>query len=130
MSKMNPFMAFCLYVAARVFVQYLKKEPNDQETRQSMEFLLVAMSALKRKTPLTESFMVQLNLDIESSGLDIMLHNPDFSTLQTTTMLVSTCSILLCLILIMRTGSRCPRASQTKYGGASFDLLFNGSKSS
>ena len=79
---MNPFMAFCLYVAARVFVQYLKKSPNDQEVRASLEFLLTAMSALKRKNPLTESFMVQLNLDIEGSGLDVILHNPDFSSLQ------------------------------------------------
>ena len=78
---MNPFMAFCLYVAARVFVQYLKKSPDDQEVRASLEFLLTAMSALKRKNPLTESFMVQLNLDIEGSGLDILLHNPDFSSL-------------------------------------------------
>ena len=74
-------MAFCLYVAARVFVQYLKKSPNDEEVRASLEFLLTAMAALKKKNPLTESFMVQLNLDIEGSGLDILLHNPDFSSL-------------------------------------------------
>ena len=78
---MNPFMAFCLYIASRVFVQFLKKSPNDQEVKASLEFLLTAMSALKRKNPLTESFMVQLNLDIEGSGLDILLHNPDFSSL-------------------------------------------------
>ena len=78
---MNPFMAFCLYVASRVFVQFLKKNPQDQEIRASLEFLLTAMSALRRKNPLTESFMVQLNLDIEGSGLDIMLHNPDFTSL-------------------------------------------------
>ena len=64
-------MAFCLYVAARVFVQYLKTMPNDQEVRASLEFLLTAMQALQRKNPLTESFLVQLNLDIEGSGLDI-----------------------------------------------------------
>ena len=78
---MNPFMAFSLYVAARVFVQFLKKSPNDQEVKASLEFLLTAMSALKRKNPLTESFMVQLKLDIEGSGLDIILHNPDYTSL-------------------------------------------------
>ena len=83
---MNPFMAFCLYVAARVFVQYLKKNPNDEEIRTSLEFLLTAMAALKRKNPLTESFMVQLNLDIEGNGLDIILHNPDYSSVQSTKM--------------------------------------------
>ena len=70
---MNPFMAFCLYVAARVFVQYLKKMPDDQEIRQSLEFLLAAMQALQRKNPLTESFLVQLKMDIEGSGLSF--HN-------------------------------------------------------
>lgn len=79
--QMNPFMAFCLYVAARVFVQFLKKDPTDQEVRTSMEFLLTAMSALKRKNPLVESFLVQLNLDIEGSGLDLILYNPDLSSL-------------------------------------------------
>ena len=78
---MNPFIAFCLYVSARVFVQFLKKSPNDQETKASLEFLLTVMAALKRKNPLTESFMVQLNLDIEGSGLDIILHNPDLTSM-------------------------------------------------
>ena len=74
---MNPFMAFCLYVAARVFVQYLKKMPDDQEIRQSLEFLLAAMQAIQRKNPLTESFLVQLRMDIVGSGLGASLHNSD-----------------------------------------------------
>lgn len=77
---MNPFMAFCLYVAARVFVQYLKKMPDDHEVRQSLEFLLAAMRAIQRKNPLSESFLVQLNMDIEGSGLDFSSHNPDYSS--------------------------------------------------
>ena len=78
---MNPFMAFSLYVAARVFVQYLKNTPSDTEVKSSLEFLLTAMSALRKKNPLSESFMIQLNLDIEGCGLDILLHNPDFSSI-------------------------------------------------
>ena len=74
---MNPFMAFCLYVAARVFVQYLKKMPDDQEIRQSLEFLLAAMQATQRKNPLTESFLVQLRMDIEGSGLGASLQDLD-----------------------------------------------------
>ena len=81
---MNPFMAFCLYVAARVFVQYLKKMPNDQEILQSLEFLLAAMQALQRKNPLTESFLVQLKMDIEGSGLDVSFHNPASQYLEET----------------------------------------------
>ena len=68
---MNPFMAFSLYVAARVFVQYLKSKKDDQTIKSSLHFLLSAMQALKLKNPLTESFLVQLDVDLEGSGLDI-----------------------------------------------------------
>lgn len=67
---MNPFISFCLYVAARVFVQYLKSRPKDQQVKASLQFLLSAMHALKRKNPLTESFLVQLDVDLESAGLE------------------------------------------------------------
>lgn len=77
---MNPFMAFCLYVAARVFVQYLKKTPQDNQIRNALQFLLTAMEAMKRKNPLTESFLVQLHLDIKGNGLDVFFHNPDYTS--------------------------------------------------
>ena len=77
---MNPFMAFCLYVAARVFVQYIKKNPQDSQPRTALQFLLTAMEAMKLKNPLTESFLVQLHLDIKGNGLDIFFHNPDYSS--------------------------------------------------
>ena len=76
---MNPFIAFCLYVAARVFVGYLKKRPDDQEAGQSLEFLLAAMHAIQKKNPLAQSFLVQLNADIAGNGLVNYLQNPDFS---------------------------------------------------
>ena len=66
---MNPFISFCLYVAARVFVQYLKSRPDDSQTGDSLRFLLSAMNALKRKNPLTESFLVQLDVDLEGLGM-------------------------------------------------------------
>ena len=81
---MNPFMAFCLYVAARVFVQYVKKMPDDQEIRQSLEFLLAAMQAIQRKNPLTESFLVQLKMDIEGIGLGASLHDSESQSLEET----------------------------------------------
>ncbi|KAL3961699.1 hypothetical protein ACCO45_003222 [Purpureocillium lilacinum] len=68
LSAMNPFISFCLYVAARVFVQYLKSRPDDAQTADSLRFLLSAMNALKRRNPLTESFLVQLDVDFESAG--------------------------------------------------------------
>lgn len=70
LASMNPFISFCLYVAARVFVQYLKSRPKDNQIRTSLQFLLSAMHALKRKNPLTESFLVQLDVDLEGAGLE------------------------------------------------------------
>ncbi|KAI0387288.1 hypothetical protein F5Y04DRAFT_274147 [Hypomontagnella monticulosa] len=71
LCAMNPFISFCLYVAARVFVQYLKSRPDDSQTADSLRFLLAAMNALKRKNPLTESFLVQLDVDLEALGTRI-----------------------------------------------------------
>ena len=71
---MNPFIAFCLYVAARVFVQYLKSKKDDATVKSSLHFLLSAMQALKSKNPLTESFLVQLDVDLEGSGLSIPIY--------------------------------------------------------
>ncbi|CAI6099921.1 unnamed protein product [Clonostachys chloroleuca] len=66
LASMNPFISFCLYVAARVFVQYLKSRPDDGQSSDSLRFLLSAMNALKRRNPLTESFLVQLDVDLEA----------------------------------------------------------------
>ncbi|KAK5947181.1 hypothetical protein PMZ80_001328 [Knufia obscura] len=71
LSHLNPFIAFCLYVAARVFVQYLKSKKEDATVAASLTFLLSAMMALRNKNPLTESFLVQLDVDLEGSGLNI-----------------------------------------------------------
>ncbi|CAM1507286.1 Fc.00g069270.m01.CDS01 [Cosmosporella sp. VM-42] len=71
LSTANPFISFCLYVSARVFVQYLKSRPDDSQTADSLRFLLSAMNALKRRNPLTESFLVQLDVDLEALALRI-----------------------------------------------------------
>jgi hypothetical protein len=73
---MNPFISFCLYVAARVFVQYLKSRPDDSQSGDSLRFLLSAMNALKKKNPLTESFLVQLDVDLEGLGM----RNPKYKS--------------------------------------------------
>ena len=69
--QMNPFISFCLYVAARVFVQYLKSKADDSAVQDALRFLLSAMNALKRRNPLTESFLVQLDVDLEVLGARI-----------------------------------------------------------
>ena len=80
LSGMNPFMAFCLYIAARVFVHFLKTSPGDQEVLSSLRFLLDAMKSMKRAQPITESFLIQLSLDIQARGLGRLLHSPEFSS--------------------------------------------------
>ncbi|KAF3905491.1 hypothetical protein ABW20_dc0108616 [Dactylellina cionopaga] len=77
MTAMNPFVSFCLYVAARVFVQYLKSNPNDENIRSSLDFLISAMGHLKKLNPLTESFLVQLDVDMIGS-MDIPANNSRF----------------------------------------------------
>ncbi|TGO24247.1 hypothetical protein BPAE_0108g00400 [Botrytis paeoniae] len=69
LSTMNPFISFCLYVAARVFVKHLDDTPKDSPVSDALRFLLKAMNALKKKNPLTESFLVQLDVDLEAMGL-------------------------------------------------------------
>ncbi|KAK3941862.1 transcriptional activator protein acu-15 [Diplogelasinospora grovesii] len=71
LAAMNPFLSFTLYVASRVFVQYLKSRPDDSQTTDSLRFLLAAMNALKRRNPLTESFLVQLDVDLEALGMRV-----------------------------------------------------------
>lgn len=67
--QLNPFMSFCLYIAARVFVQYLKSRPEDSSVHSSLQFLVSALNAMKNKNPLTESFLVQLDVDLDGTGI-------------------------------------------------------------
>ncbi|KAJ5183630.1 hypothetical protein N7492_001246 [Penicillium capsulatum] len=69
LTLLNPFMSFCLYIASRVFIQYLKSRPSDSTVYSSLQFLLSALNAMKSKAPLTESFLVQLDVDLEGTGI-------------------------------------------------------------
>lgn len=62
-------MSFCLYISARVFAQYLKSRPDDSSVYSSLQFVIVALNAMKAKNPLTESFLVQLDVDLEGTGI-------------------------------------------------------------
>lgn len=68
-AQLNPFMSFCLYISARVFVQYLKSRPDDSSVHSSLQFVIGALNAMKAKNPLTESFLVQLDVDLEGTGI-------------------------------------------------------------
>ncbi|KAL8649840.1 MAG: hypothetical protein Q9210_004160 [Variospora velana] len=78
---MNPFTAFCLYVACRVFTHALKKSPDEAEIRSSLEFVLAAMQRFKTTNPLAESFLIQLGFDLQGTGIDFLLQNPTHSSL-------------------------------------------------
>jgi hypothetical protein len=67
--QLNPFISFCLYIAARVFVQYLKSRPEDSSVHSSLQFVVSALNAMKSKNPLTESFLVQLDVDLDGTGI-------------------------------------------------------------
>ena len=67
---MNPFLAFCLYVAARVIIHSYKKRTSDEGIKNNLDFLLNAMQAHRKKNQLTESFLVQLTFELEAAGLE------------------------------------------------------------
>ncbi|KAJ5564823.1 hypothetical protein N7513_001065 [Penicillium frequentans] len=69
LTILNPFMSFCLYIAARVFVQYIKSRPDDSAVYSSLQFVVGALNAMKSKNPLTESFLIQLDVDLEGTGI-------------------------------------------------------------
>ncbi|OQD87677.1 hypothetical protein PENANT_c005G10767 [Penicillium antarcticum] len=69
LTSLNPFISFCLYIAARVFVQYLKSRPEDSSVHSSLQFVVSALNAMKNKNPLTESFLVQLDVDLDGTGI-------------------------------------------------------------
>lgn len=52
-------------------MQFLKSRPDEGQVVDSLKFLLAAMGALKRRNPLTESFLVQLDVDLEALGTRI-----------------------------------------------------------
>ena len=64
---MNPPVSLCIYAASRVFLQYMKTRPDDTAARSSLQFIFSALGALKDKNPLAESFLVQLDVDIDGT---------------------------------------------------------------
>lgn len=50
----------------------MKSRPSDEQVKSSLLFMLSAMYAMKRKNPLAESFLIQLDVDLEAAGLDEM----------------------------------------------------------
>jgi hypothetical protein len=80
---MNPFLPFCVFVATRVFIQRVKHHPDDHETASSVRFLLSVMTVLQVMNPLAASLLVQLDVELEGTGLeahpDDARHQPRFN---------------------------------------------------
>ncbi|CAL5874636.1 uncharacterized protein PFLUO_LOCUS8933 [Penicillium psychrofluorescens] len=92
LTSLNPFMSFCLYISARVFVQYLKSRPDDSTVQSSLQFVIGALNAMKSKNPLTESFLVQLDVDLEGTGIRAVNASFADSAKQTAQIMQSFCS--------------------------------------
>ncbi|KAK9237542.1 hypothetical protein V1525DRAFT_432612 [Lipomyces kononenkoae] len=66
MSALDAFMSFCVYIAARCFVQALRTSPDglDPGTRSRLDFLLTALDNMKDDMPIAQSFLLQLEVDM------------------------------------------------------------------
>lgn len=64
------FAARCLYSAARVLVQNIKKLHGDARIFESLHCLLSVMSAYKASNPLAELYVNQLSQDFEGNVQD------------------------------------------------------------
>jgi hypothetical protein len=81
---MSPYIAFGLFVAASVFIPKAKMYGQYDASFISLQFIRSAMLALKETHPVTGSFLLQLDIALESNGL-----NSDQSTNPTTTKALS-----------------------------------------
>ncbi|GAB7347058.1 hypothetical protein MBLNU459_g3197t2 [Dothideomycetes sp. NU459] len=68
-SKVNPFTSFSLYLAATTFLQSAKDGEALEQSLANVHFIRSAMQTLKCIHPITGSFLLQLELDIELSRL-------------------------------------------------------------
>lgn len=103
-------------------MQYLKSRPDDSQSADSLRFLLAAMNALKRRNPLTESFLVQLDVDLEALGMRIPKLRAAFPRSTDSVCRIRTRRVSLCGILILTLRSRFrrtrPRPARMRYGPA------------
>jgi hypothetical protein len=67
---MSPCIGSPLYIAARVFVQQARLGENRLQCISNLEFLVAAMYTIGRRHPITNHFTAQLELDIETAGID------------------------------------------------------------
>ncbi|KAH8799745.1 fungal-specific transcription factor domain-containing protein [Xylogone sp. PMI_703] len=78
-SHMNPaiippWICFCLYVAVGVFLQDQITTHNRPQSSSNADFLLSAMKAMSKNHKIAQQFIIQLEFDLEASGIHLKNH--------------------------------------------------------
>ncbi|KAK9478678.1 fungal-specific transcription factor domain-containing protein [Lipomyces japonicus] len=65
-NTFDSFMVFCIYLAARCFIQAMKASPesSDYYSKQQLDFLLTALENTKDNIFIAQSFLLQLEIDM------------------------------------------------------------------
>jgi hypothetical protein len=66
---MNIWVSFNLYVATGVLIEGCHSRETSQESRSNLDFLLTALQAIGRKHIVTQAFIAQLKIDLETAGI-------------------------------------------------------------
>ncbi|CAD6505332.1 BgTH12-00823 [Blumeria graminis f. sp. triticale] len=67
-ARMVPWVGFCLYVAAGIFLNDLKSESPNSHSLTNLDQILIAMRSIGAYHTITKGFLTQCELDIEAIG--------------------------------------------------------------
>ncbi|KAE8454281.1 hypothetical protein EG329_005206 [Mollisiaceae sp. DMI_Dod_QoI] len=81
---MHPWIGFCLYVSAGVYVKDYKRGTRDPNCMTTLEFLLSAMRSIGAKHNITNHFTAQVELDMQAAGIVQPSQRPSVECVNTT----------------------------------------------
>lgn len=81
-------MVSCLYIAARVFIEYTKSDESRIISVSNLEFIVNVMLALGKRHSIVRHFAAQLEFDIEAAGIEKSMNFPQQSKMTASTTLV------------------------------------------
>jgi hypothetical protein len=76
---MNAWVSFNLYIATGVLIEGCQSPETSQESRSNLDFLLTALQAIGRTHVVTQAFIAQLKIDLESAGMSSFFGEIDVS---------------------------------------------------
>jgi len=76
---MNAWVSFNLYIATGVLIEGCQSPETSQESRSNLDFLLTALQAIGRTHVVTQAFIAQLKIDLESAGISSPFDEIDVS---------------------------------------------------